>query len=193
MFASSLFEEDWVEPPRGLVYEPGFMSEVEEREMADWIDEQAWDTAYSRRRQFYGYSYSKSTPMVEIPSLLGLYATRLLSVGLVLEVPRQVLINEYFPGQGIAAHVDEMPNLQSQVVTISLLDSYPMLFAHSESGQKYEHWLERRSIAVMSGESRTDWTHEIEKRKADIIQGGGRRMRGRRVSITYRTMFEKVG
>ena len=190
MFAHSLFDEDRAEPPEGLVYQPNFLTGDEEKEMVAWIDEQPWDTAFSRRRQFYGCSYSRATPVVAIPSLLGLYAVRLFEIGLVLEVPKQVLINEYLPGQGIAAHIDEMPNLQSQVVTISLLDTYPMLFAHSATGRTYDQLLECRSVAVMSGESRTDWTHEIVKRKADIIQGGGRRMRGRRVSITYRTMYE---
>ena len=190
MLSLTLFEEDIQAPPEGLVYCPDFLSLSEEREMVEWIDAQPWDTAFSRRRQFYGYSYSQSTPKVEIPFLLGVYAVRLFEQGLVLEVPKQILINEYFPGQGIAAHIDEMPNLQSQVVTVSLLDTYPMLFACAATGLEYEQWLERRSVAIMSGSSRTEWTHEIVKRKADVIQGGGKRMRGRRVSITYRTMYE---
>ena len=92
-------------------------------------------------------------------------------------------------GQGIAAHLDEMPHPDSQVVTISLLDSYPMEFARIGTEEKFEQWLARRSVAVMNGASRTEWTHEILKRKADLVQGGGRRVRGRRVSVTYRTML----
>ena len=185
----TLFDDEVAVAPEGLVYCPDFLSVTEEREISDWIDAQAWDRAFSRRRQFYGHSYSDKAAKTEVPSLLDHYAQRLFELSYTLEVPRQVLINEYLPGQGIAAHIDEMPNRQSQVVTVSLLDSYPMLFAEVDSDRTYEQWLERRSVAVMNGPSRSDWTHEIVKRKADIIQGGGRRMRGRRVSITYRTMY----
>lgn len=187
MVMHSLFEDEAVEPPVGLVYQVDFLTESEELEVVEWIDQQPWDHAYSRRRQFYGQSYRDPSNYTEVPSLFKIFAERLHKTGLTLVVPDHVLINEYLPGQGIAAHVDEMPHPDSQVVTISLLDAYPMEFANIETGMKYEQWLDRRSVAVMSGPSKTDWTHEIIKRKADVIQGGGRRNRGRRISITYRT------
>ncbi|MBI1333690.1 MAG: hypothetical protein GC165_12520 [Armatimonadetes bacterium] len=181
------FDEKVVAPPEGLVYLPDFMSEAEELEVVQWIDSQPWDRGYARRRQFYGQSYRDPSHYCEVPPILKAFAQRLFDLGLVLVVPDHVLINEYKPGQGIAAHVDEMPDPESQVVTISLLDCYPMEFAHIESSAKFEQWLEPRSVAVMSGPSRTEWTHEIYKRQSDVVQGGGRRMRKRRISITYRT------
>ncbi len=182
----SLFEETNVRP-EGLVYKTDFLSSYEEAEMVDWIDAQSWDHGYARRRQFYGHSYRDPAEYTPVPSLLQVFAKRLFDEGLTLVEADHVLINEYLPGQGIAAHVDEMPHADSQVVTISLLDTYPMEFAHIESGEKFEQWLERRSVAVMSGPSRTEWTHEIVKRKADVVTGGGKRTRKRRISITYRT------
>lgn len=173
--------------PEGLVYQRDFLSADEELEVVDWIDQQPWDHAYARRRQFYGQSYRDPSNYTPVPLIFQVFAQRLFDRGLTLVKADHVLINEYLPGQGIAAHVDEMPNPESQVVTISLLDNYPMEFVHLESGERYEQWLERRSVAVMSGPSNKDWTHEIVKRKADVIQGGGRRLRKRRISITYRT------
>src|SRR5688500_18803298 len=98
-------------------------------------------------------------------------------------MPDRVLINEYFPGQGIAAHVDYHPRFGDEVAMVSLLDSYPMRFARGE--EVYEKWLERRSACVISGPSRYEWTHEIARRMSDPV-AGGRRMRGRRLSITFR-------
>ena len=57
----------------------------------------------------------------------------------------------------------------------------------SPNGEKIEVLLEARSLAVMTGKSRSEWTHTIAKRKSDLI-GGLRRLRGRRVSLTFRTL-----
>jgi alkylated DNA repair dioxygenase AlkB len=185
----SFTEEDRPVAPDGLAYCPNFLSDFEEAELIAWIDAHPWNVEYSRRRQFYGRSYLDPHVETMVPSLFQILAKRLYDEGFVTAPPDHVLINEYKPGQGIAAHLDEMPHPASQVVTISLLDTYPMEFARIGTEEKFEQWLERRSVAVMSGASRIDWTHEIIKRKADVVQGGGRRMRGRRVSITYRTML----
>ena len=191
MAIRTLFDDEEALAPEGLAYWSGFLSVVDEAQLIKWIDAQQWDHEYSRRRQFYGGSYYHPEVTTEIPPLFLALAARLFDEGLVTAPPDHVLINDYQPGQGIAAHLDEMPHPDSQVVTISLLDSYPMLFARIGSSDTFEQWLERRSVAVMSGASRTEWTHEIVKRKADVIQGGGRRVRGRRVSVTYRTMLGK--
>ena len=185
----SFLDGDQIVAPQGLVVREDFVSSFEEQEMIHWIDSHDWNTEYSRRRQFYGRSYKDPSVETAIPSLFQIIAKRLFNEGLVTSLPDHVLINDYQPGQGIAAHLDEMPHPDSQVVTISLLDSYPMEFARMGTEEKFEQWLARRSVAVMNGASRTEWTHEIVKRRADIVQCGGRRIRGRRVSVTYRTML----
>jgi alkylated DNA repair dioxygenase AlkB len=157
--------------------------EAEEAELTAWIDAQPWDEELSRRRQFYGGSYGADDEFREVPAILHALAERLCDAGLLSEMPDRVLINEYFPGQGIAAHVDYHPRFGDEVAMVSLLDSYPMRFARGE--EVYEKWLERRSACVISGPSRYEWTHEIARRLSDPV-AGGRRMRGRRVSITFR-------
>ena len=47
--------------------------------------------------------------------------------------------------------------------------------------------LEPRSLLILSGEARYDWTHAIPARKSDVIKGV-RQPRTRRVSLTFRTM-----
>jgi alkylated DNA repair dioxygenase AlkB len=42
-------------------------------------------------------------------------------------------------------------------------------------------------LALMTGESRSLWTHEIMKRQNDYV-GGLKVPRGRRLSITFRTV-----
>jgi hypothetical protein len=46
-------------------------------------------------------------------------------------------------------------------------------------------WLERRSVVVMTGAARYEWTHGIARRKADRV-GGFVVPRTRRVSLTFR-------
>lgn len=51
--------------------------------------------------------------------------------------------------------------------------------------------LERRSVAVMHGEARYEWKHEIAKRKSDpeFSGEGKRRQRNRRLSLTFRKVL----
>ncbi len=183
MFAEFLDPEP--PPPPGLTYGENLIDERTEAELIAWIDAQPWDVELSRRRQWYGGSYGSDDEAKEMPEIIGNLARRLLDEAWVTELPDRCLINEYTPGQGIAAHVD-YDNCGNEIVMISLLDSYPMEFAHTTDGRKYEKWLSRRSICVIRDEARWEWTHEIHKRKADVIVGGGRKLRGRRVSVTLR-------
>lgn len=50
--------------------------------------------------------------------------------------------------------------------------------------------LEPRSLLVLSGDSRYKWTHGIERRKTDTLPTNGAKAikRGRRISLTFRTM-----
>ena len=172
--------------PAGLVYREEFLSTEEERELLRWIDGQEWSEEMLRRRQFHGGSRDPRG-ISELPEILADLAQRLYDARVIRWASDRVLINEYFPGQGIGAHIDEHPRSDAEVAMVSLGDSYPMQFVHLKSGAVYEHWLSRRSVCVISGESRTDWTHEIVKRRSDYVAGGGKKLRGRRVSVTLRT------
>ena len=65
-----------------------------------------------------------------------------------------------------------------------------MTFAHS-SGTTRQVVLPRRSVLVMTGESRYSWTHAIVPRKTDVVSSAGGltlSYRQTRVSFTFRSL-----
>ena len=99
--------------------------------------------------------------------------------------PEQMIVNEYLPGQGIANHIDHALHFGPVVASLSLCSGVLMRFRYND--QERELWLEPRSLLVLSGPARWAWSHGIAKRKGDV-RDGARVLRGRRVSITFRTM-----
>jgi alkylated DNA repair dioxygenase AlkB len=174
--------------PSGLLLFPEFVSEQEEMALLAEVDRSAWRTDLSRRVQQYGWKYDYKARKVEQSAYLGplpawaqRIATRLVDQGLVQQMPDQVIVNEYVENQGISKHVDCMECFPGAVVTVSLGESWGMLFRNNDDGSKVEHVLGRRSAAVLTGDAREKWTHEIPKRKKE-----GNVVRRRRVSLTFR-------
>lgn len=101
---------------------------------------------------------------------------------------RQVILNLYHPGQGITPHVD-LPNRYADgILGVSLIGGTSMVFSHSR-GERHEVYLPPRSVYVMTGEARWEWSHGIEERMVDVVEGkDGEQtvMRDLRVSVTYR-------
>ncbi len=77
----------------------------------------------------------------------------------------QVIVNEYTPGQGISQHIDHTKLFDDIVVTLSTGSDAVMEFANKNT--TYEQLLKRRSLAVLTGDSRYRWTHCIPARKQD--------------------------
>jgi alkylated DNA repair dioxygenase AlkB len=181
-----LFSETFVtEVPRiaGLLYLPGYVTEVEERELVRAIDGLAWNTEWKRRRQLYGASYGKG-PTLPVPEWGQRLAARMFAEG-VTPVPfDQMLVNEYEPGQGISLHRDYEP-FGRTVVSLSLLSPAVMDFRCVSDGHKERLLLEPRSLLVLSDEARYEWEHGIAARKKDVWQGVTV-PRERRVSVTFR-------
>jgi alkylated DNA repair dioxygenase AlkB len=187
---SLLFSTDDVRPddiPKipGLSYFPNYISEEEERALASAIDREAWDTTWDRRRQPYGWSYGKSEqPPRSIPDWGRALVQRLQRDGIGDPPFNQMLVNEYFPSQGIAMHCDYQP-FDRTVVSLSLLSPCVMDFRRVRDGRRESLLLARRSLLVLSDEARYDWQHGIARRKNDRWQG----MiipRARRLSVTFR-------
>src|SRR6476620_8243728 len=87
-----------------LRYQPNYLSEADERSLVEAIDREPWNTEWRRRRQPYGAGYGSTAAAPPIPDWGRRLAGRLLAEG-VTPVPfDQMLVNEYLPGQGIAAH-----------------------------------------------------------------------------------------
>ncbi|WP_163033136.1 alpha-ketoglutarate-dependent dioxygenase AlkB [Pseudomonas viridiflava] len=177
--------------PQGLFLIPDFITPKQESSLLAKIDSSPWDTAMTRRVQHYGWRYDYKSRKVEDKSYLGPLPNwaenlgkMLLEQGLVTEMPDQVIVNEYLKNQGITKHIDCLPCFRGEVVTISLLESWEMIFSRKlklAQEEKYKIMLARRSAAVLSNEARTTWYHEIPKR---LKEAGI--MRHRRISVTFR-------
>ncbi len=172
--------------PQGLSLIPDFITETEEQNLINLVDESAWLGDLSRRVQHYGWKYDYRSRSIQPSSYLGPLpewadnlASRLVDHGLVSEKPDQVIVNEYIEEQGISKHIDCPGCFRGTIVTISLIENWSMIFRRKN--EKYEIQLPRRSAACMSESSRYDWTHEIPQRKTE-----GKQLRGRRISLTFR-------
>lgn len=185
----------------GLEYLPEFLDESEESGIIEEIDRGEWKTDLARRVQHYGWTYdyqrravADSMRLGDLPTWAATIAGRLVRAGILEERPDQVIVNEYIEDQGIAGHIDHA-SFADGIAMISLLESWEMVFRRpKEPKDKRAFVLERRSVAVMTGEARYEWTHEIPKRKSEPAagQGGGRRgriRRGRRLSLTFRKVL----
>jgi len=170
----------------GLTYLPSYITDTEETDLAAAIDAKPWDTTWKRRRQLYGWSYGRSegSEPPPIPPWGLSLAERMHAEGLSHRPFDQMLVNEYFPGQGIALHRDYEP-FDRTVVSLSLLSPCVMELRRAAEGRRESLLLERRSLLVLSDEARYKWQHGIAGRKNDRWQGV-LIPRGRRLSITFR-------
>jgi alkylated DNA repair dioxygenase AlkB len=166
---------------------PEFVSDGEERDLLSEIERGTWTHEFSRRRQHYGIGYEKPdwTKPAPLPPWIDTIARRIVGAGLFSKMPTQALVNEYEPGQGISAHKDYEPF--DEVASLSLASGCLMEFANLKSGDIKSIWLEGRSLLVLRGEARHQWTHGIRPRLSDMVDGV-KIMRRRRLSLTMRTL-----
>lgn len=182
-----------VEDPPGLIYKPDFIGMEEERKLVTLIDQCEWNRQLKRRVQQYGWRYDyrqreidASMHLGDLPDWAADLAHRLVDEGLLSEQPDQLIVNEYTRSQGIRPHIDHH-GFAERVATISLLESWSMVFRLRNTKRKVEKSLERRSVAVLTGDARYGWTHEIPARKFERAGQSLRRVRReRRISLTFR-------
>jgi len=167
----------------------------EESHLLRTIDSQPWLTDLKRRVQHYGYRYDYSAREVTeasrldpLPDWLAEIGARLVSEGHFEREPDQVIINEYLPGQGIEPHIDRETCFGPTISTLSLSSAITMNFTHAETGERVSERLEPRSLLTLKGDARYKWRHGIAPRKSDMVEGA-RVPRGRRVSLTFRTVL----
>lgn len=185
----------------GLVYRPDFLGEEAEQHLVEWIDQRAWSNELKRRVQHYGWRYDyggrrvdSSMRLGRLPAELLALTQRLFDAKLVPQMPDQVIVNEYLAGQGIRTHTDA-GSFADGIATISLLESWEMNFhapyRKGRRGSVVPWLLERRSVAVLRGDARWKWKHEIRNRESDPPIGGvgARRPRQRRISLTFRKVL----
>ena len=116
---------------------------------------------------------------------------------------RQAIINLYHPGEGITPHVDLLNRFDDGIVGVSLGGGTSMQFARAQAsrgkwdavGSYHEVWVPPRSVLVLTGEARYEWTHGIAPRMRDKVEDAARtdgwqwQERGVRVSVTFRWLL----
>lgn len=179
----------------GLRYVAAYLDADEQTELAIMIDGQPWLTDLKRRVQHYGYRYNYTRRTVDpsmylgpLPAWAAQLAARLHRDGYVSEIPDQVIVNEYEPGQGISSHVDCVPCFGATILSISLCSPCLMLFTERHSKIQVPVLLESGSLVVMQDAARYLWTHSIPARKTDVYHGQ-KIVRGRRLSLTFRNIL----
>lgn len=180
--------------PPGVGVIPDWITPAQEAALAAFLDAGEWSGELKRRVRHFGYRYdyrarsaTRDSRIGPLPEALQGLAERMVAEGLFAAVPDQVIANEYLPGQGISAHVDCEPCFGEVVASLSLLSACEMRFGRPESGETRAVMLPPRSLLVLAGPARSKWTHAIPARRSDV-SGDVRVMRGRRVSLTFRTM-----
>jgi alkylated DNA repair dioxygenase AlkB len=181
----------------GLGYQPDWLDEAAQRQLLRHIDAAQWSTELRRRVQHYGHRYdygrravadpADSRIATPVPDWARTLCTRLHDEGHLAEPADQIIVNEYLPGQGISAHTDCVPCFGPAVAAVSLGSACTMDFT-SPDLDRVPIWLQPGSLCVMTGPARYTWRHAIPARKSDPTPHG-RVQRGRRVSVTFRTIL----
>ena len=182
---------------QGLTYIPNFIDNLEVKQFIESINAEPWLSDIKRRVQHYGYKYDYKARSIDYSMFIGklpiwaiTMAQRLFDERIISELPDQLIINEYEPGQGIANHVDCEPCFGDTIISISLGSSCVMDFINLRTRQKVEVMLESGSLVVLSGEARHNWTHGIAQRKTDNFKGM-KTERRLRISMTFRKVILK--
>ncbi|MEQ1843714.1 MAG: alpha-ketoglutarate-dependent dioxygenase AlkB, partial [Verrucomicrobiales bacterium] len=171
-----------------------FLTNAQMARLLAAVDREAWRSDLSRRVQHYGYRYDYKKRTVDredylgpLPDWMAPLAQRIADEGFMAAVPDQVIVNEYFPGQGIAPHIDCEPCFGPTIVSVSLGSDCVMDFTHVTSNQTHSLLLAEGSLLALEGAARYFWKHGIAKRKSDVVDGE-KQFRERRVSLTFRNV-----
>lgn len=184
-------------PISGLTILPGYVSTAEETALLDAVDSGLWLTDLQRRVQHYGWRYDYRSRSIDPSQALGALpgwaqavAERLYRDGCAPDVPDQMIVNEYQPGQGISPHVDCVPCFGDTIISLTLGSTCVMTFdplPPVRAIEQVQFFLRPGDLLVMSGEARYRWKHGIPPRKSDFVHGMTI-PRGRRVSLTFRSV-----
>lgn len=179
----------------GLVYVPEYVTEQYAGELWETVHAQPWRDDLTRRVQHYGWRYDYKSRSVtremnlgELPDWAQALAERLHRDGHLPEVPDQLIVNEYEPGQGISPHIDCEPCFTDTICSLSLGSQCLMDLEHVSDGRKLPIQLEPRSLLVLGSEARYQWRHGIAGRRSDLIDGV-RIPRSDRISLTFRRVI----
>ena len=174
----------------GLKYVPRFIDQQTHDALLTSVDASPWLNAVDHGVQIYGYRYNKQDARAfkigELPEWSLGIAERLQLDGLISATPNQLVANEYRAGTGIFDHIDQAA-FGDTVISLSLGSTCVMRFTKSNTLESHDILLEPRSVVVLTGDARWNWTHGIPARHSDVWNGK-EFVRERRVSLTFRSV-----
>ncbi|XP_042760998.1 alkylated DNA repair protein alkB homolog 8 isoform X1 [Panthera leo] len=170
-------------PPGLMVVEEIISSEDEKMllESINWTEDTGNQNVQKslkhRRVKHFGYEFHYENNNVDrgkplpggLPDICDSILEKWLKEGHIKHKPDQLTVNQYEPGHGIPAHIDTHSAFEDEIVSLSLGSEVVMDFKHPD-GITVPVMLPRRSLLVMTGESRYLWTHGITPRKFDTVQ-----------------------
>lgn len=168
-------------------YISNFITEEEEKQLMDNIDNHRWINLSNRRLQNHGGNPNEKGMLVQdLPSFLKRFNEAKLHKlfdellakhpnqeevsKLKQKTPNHVLVNEYFPNQGIMYHKDG-PIYLDCVFIVSLLSSVVLRFK-KDLNQKEDDFclvLEPRSLIVFTDDLYHVYHHAISENEVEII------------------------
>eukprot|EP00761_Pharyngomonas_kirbyi_P008542 gb/GECH01008554.1/.p1 GENE.gb/GECH01008554.1/~~gb/GECH01008554.1/.p1 ORF type:complete len:257 (+),score=51.07 gb/GECH01008554.1/:1-771(+) len=193
----NLSEIDWNKyhlknAPRTIYYIPEFITQEEETNLLQNIgdtNDSIWKQLSNRKVQNHGgVPHPKGMFPKPIPEWLCHIIRTLSSSNLFSKEPNHVLINEYYPNQGIMYHEDG-PIYEPMVCILSLESGISLQFkphrrhiepqnsnppssstsAQEIPRQNFSIYLKPRSLLVFSHDVYTEYLHGIEEKEIDQI------------------------
>ena len=184
-----------------------WITTAEEESLISLLDNLPWsgngqspNAQIKRRMQQYGALFqmdsrtfcTKSSP-APIPQFLSVLADRLTEK---LQLPQghfnYIVCNEYKVGQGICAHVDALvfgPVIcMLSLISPCVMEFTPVVSDCCSAESLVKIVLQPRSCCVLRGEARYSWKHAISKREVEIGPLGEEIVRGRRISVIFRSI-----
>lgn len=170
--------------PPGLKVVEEIISSEDEKLLLDSVnwtedtDNQNFQKSLKHRRvKHFGYEFHYENNNVDkdkplsggLPDICDSILEKWLKEGFIRHKPDQLTVNQYEPGHGIPPHIDTHSAFEDEIISLSLGSEIVMDFKHPD-GVTVPVMLPRRSLLVMTGESRYLWTHGITPRKFDTVQ-----------------------
>lgn len=187
----------WNEVPNGLIILENFIDDEQEDILLTLPDFNNGSSIKHRQVKHYGYAFNynnnnvdKDKPLEEhIPQECNALFEKMsiLCPEFKNFKPDQLTVNKYEPGQGIPPHVDTHSAFEDPLIILSLGSDIVMDFRNENLHICVI--LPRKSLVILSGESRYLWTHGITPRTFDLINKNNKcdlLQRRMRISYTFR-------
>lgn len=198
--------------PNGFYYFPNFLTSEEENQIMEYLNNNSeWFSVIpntkSRKVIHYGYEYpyqmaalSKSNSNANLKKIQDIPEIFAKIIKKVYDIPNlitlldkydfdQLIINKYDPGQGISPHIDSTKFFDKIIVCITIGSGINIEFQKLNSNNKFEAYVEPKSLYVMSGDARYKWTHSISKKNSDV-HNNFIVPRKTRISLTFRKVLK---